>query len=491
MSHTGGHISFLLKHSTIYGIGNLLSKVVAFLLLPLYTRYLSPESYGILELVDVTIGMIGIVVGVGVTEALSRFYYDQKDGAERRAVISTGYGVVTAMAVVSVLVLSYGSELFAVLILESAGHATLFTISFLSLGLGIITDVAQVYFRLLHKSTHYIAISLANLIIGVLLNILFIAYLEYGVIGIFYASLLTRLLVGVPVTVYVLKKVGIRFQWSLAKEMVAFSVPLIPAALASTAVAYSDRYFINYFLTLAETGIYGLGRKIGSMIHLLITVPFLLVFLPRRFEIAHEEGAKEVFGQVFYYYLLTMLFIGLGLSVMADIVIAMMTTTEFYPAADFVPLAVLTMIILGAKYHFEFGILYSKKTRYYMYIYMVSGGVHLASNWFFVKAIGLWGAMYASLLAQLLTTGLVYLVGQRLFPINFGLWKSLKALVAACAIYAVSTYPLHLDTGLMIVYKFMLVASFPVVLAIFGLISKDEIFRAKQFSQVFARKLRK
>ncbi len=491
MSGSGGQIKFLLKHSTIYGIGNLLSKIVSFLLLPFYTPYFTPAAYGVMELVDVTTGMIGLVVGIGVVEALSRFYYDEKEDAGRRLVVSTSYVLVIATAAVSALSLSLAADSIANLIVGSGEYAELFTISFISLAFGIVTDLSQVYFRLQHKSILYISVSMVDLVLGVSLNILFIAYLDYGIKGIFYSSMITRMLIGIPLATYVLRKVGIGFRWSLAKEMLAFSAPLIPSSIASTAVAYSDRYFLKYFLTLADIGIYGLGRKIGSMLHLMVTVPFLQVFLPRRFEIAHGADARAVFAKVFDYYLVTLLFFGLGLSVMADIVMIVMTTQAFYPAADLVPLVALTMVVLGLRYQFEFGILHSKQTRYYLYINISTACVHLILNFMLVGWLGMWGAMYASFLAQLFATCLVYIIGQRLYVIDFDLVKSAKVLALACGLFLLSRYTVSPHFSLQVIYKMALIASFPLALVVFGLISRSDVMEAKSVFTSVASKFRK
>ena len=88
-------IKFLLTHSSIYGLGTVTSRLVAFLLLPLYTRYLTPKDYGILELIDITTGTIALVVSLGIIRSMSRFYYDEKDLNNRNIVVSTSYVVCT------------------------------------------------------------------------------------------------------------------------------------------------------------------------------------------------------------------------------------------------------------------------------------------------------------------------------------------------------------------------------------------------------------
>lgn len=84
-------LKFLLTHSSIYGLGTIISQAVAFLMLPLYTRYLTPQDYGILELIDTTNMLIGIIVTLGIARGMSRFYYEEKERSYKYSVISTTY----------------------------------------------------------------------------------------------------------------------------------------------------------------------------------------------------------------------------------------------------------------------------------------------------------------------------------------------------------------------------------------------------------------
>src|SRR4030043_1224729 len=82
---------FLLTHSSIYGLGTVVSQIVAFLLLPLYTRYLTPSDYGVMSTIEVSVGIIGLVVTIGITRSLARFYYESEKQAEGNKVLSTAY----------------------------------------------------------------------------------------------------------------------------------------------------------------------------------------------------------------------------------------------------------------------------------------------------------------------------------------------------------------------------------------------------------------
>lgn len=479
-------LKFLLKHSSVYGIGNMLSQLVAFILLPMYTRYLTPTDYGVMELAGVTIGVIGIVMGVGLSESISRFYFEFKDKKEQNRVISTSYAITVVVSLIAlVIIFPFLSDL-ALLILDTKEYTKLLAISFVSLALGMVIDVGQLYLRVLQKSGTYITISLINLVVGVSLNILFIAVLETGVIGIFYAGLITKLVVGLPLTGYILKKVGFGFNYRLARDMLRYSIPLIPSHIAHAIVNYSDRYFIKFFLSLHDAGVYSIANKIGTALHMLVTSPFIMTFLPRRFELAEQGNAEEQLSIIYDYYMMVIVFIGLVLAVFSSEVIVYMTTPAFYAAADYIPLIVFTMVILGMRYHFEFGILYSKQTKYYMYINIVTSSTHVILNLFLIQLYGLWGALISSIVAVSLNTGLVYLVSQRLHNIPFDNIRSLKLLIVAVAVYGVAVYPVSSYSLVVIAYKLVIITIFPLIV-FFTILNDEEKVKVRTLSATLSR----
>ena len=279
MNPLSKELQFLLKHSSIYGVGNILSRAVSFLLLPLYTRYLTLQDYGMLELIDVTTNMMGIVIGVGISQAMSQFYHEGSGEKDRNRVVSTIYIIIAAISGTSLVLAGTQANLLAEWVLDSATYGHYFVVAFGSLLCGIVIDAGQIYLRLLYKSAMYVSISIASLVVGVFLNVLFVVYLDYGVLGVLYGNLFTKVLLAVPLTGIILFRVGFSFDWSLAKQMLRYSLFLLPAEITHVVVNYSDRYFIKHYVSIADAGLYGLANKIGTSIHYLVTSPFIMTFL--------------------------------------------------------------------------------------------------------------------------------------------------------------------------------------------------------------------
>jgi len=113
-----GEIKFLLKHSSIYGLGSIIGQAIGFLLLPLYTRYLTPADYGVMALIDVARWMVGLIISLGIINALSRFYYEYEEQQKRNLVISSAYWIAFAVLIIFSPVLHHASPYLSTLIFQ-------------------------------------------------------------------------------------------------------------------------------------------------------------------------------------------------------------------------------------------------------------------------------------------------------------------------------------------------------------------------------------
>ena len=302
-------------------------------------------------------------------------------------------------------------------------------------------------------------------------------------------SLVTRIILAVPLTTWVLLRSGVGFDWGLARQMIRFGAPLIPSTLGTTVVYYSDRYFLKHFATIADTGIWGLANKLGTSIHMLITSPFIMTFLPRRFEIVKRADAKATFGRVSEYFFLVLVSCGLALALFSDEILKIMATPPFYRAAAFVPWVVLTIVFIGMRYHFEFGILYTKKTHHYAVINVASAILHISLNLVLIRSYGLWGAAAASVAAVLFNTAATYVAGQRLYPIPFAIGRKLRILGIAVALYVASRF-IHAPTLVSAVaLKGGLFIAWPVLLFLTRSVTAEDVTRGRRLAgRLFGRK---
>ncbi len=488
MAQSKSEFGFLLKHSSVYGLGNMLSKAVGFVLLPLYTRYLTPTDYGILELIEVTSGMIGLLIGFGVTQAVSRFYYEPTNENDRNRVVSTAYWVATVMTVLGAGIASLFAVPLSALALDSSRSYQLLLVSFASLAVGVVLQLGQLDLLLRYKSVTYQVISVISLVLGVSCNVIFIVVFHWGVMAIMVSGLITRVVVGIPLTVWTLSRTGLGIDWGLAKQMVRFGGPLVPSSLANTFVNYSDRYFIKTFATVADAGLWGLANKIGTSIHVLLTSPFIMTFLQRRFEIVKRPDARPTFARISEYYLLAITAFGLFTVIFVDEILRVMTTPAFFSAGALVPWIVFAMVLLGMKYHFEFGILYEKKTSHYAVINIATAILHVVLNLILVRAYGVFGAALAAAGTMAFSTIAVYVAGQRLYSIPFAFDRQVRVVGIAGLLYFASRV-VHLPTlAATLAFKGALFLAFPPLLLLARAVTSED---AGKFREFFKRGIRR
>lgn len=467
----------LARHSSVYAVGNLLAKLASFLMLPLYTAYLTPFDYGVLDIVETTAGMIGLVLGFGMASSLGRFYFDSDDAEVRKRTVSTAIALASVSAVVIIGLSIPVSGPLVRLLFGAKVDSSVLVWAMCAIGVGLVADLGNIYLRLVNRSVLYVGISLANMIIGIGLNVYFIVGLKLGVLGILYSSVITKVIVGLPPIFWILRKVGMRVDRAIAASMYRYGAPLMPSELASVAIGYSDRYFINGFLSTADAGIYGMAQKLGTVLHYLVSSPFLTAFMTQRFEIGQRTDAPPILATAFRYHMVVLIVLSCGLSLYAYDVLRIMTASEFWSAGPLIPMVTMAMVVLGAKYHFEYGILRSKQTHLHMYVNLTSTALHVALNFVLIRYLGLWGALIATIIAYSIKCGGYLAFSQRLYRIPFQ-WARLLAFAAVGYIIA------YLGARITLPHFWSLAAKSPLfVIATLaplamGLVSKAEISKA-------------
>ena len=360
------------------------------------------------------------------------------------------------------------------LAIGSKEYAGYFKIAFAFLLIGGFNNIGDTYLRVNKKPGLYVALTISYLVSLLSLNIYFVVIAKTGVIGILYSSLLTSLFFSAIVMIPILWRTGLKFSTGLAKDILKFSLPLVPSNILRIVINQSDRFFIRTLLSIADTGIFSLAVRLGSGILMLAVYPFNMAFMQRRFEIVKRDDANITFARVFTYFSLLIFFLSLGLSLFSKEILIIMTTPKFYRAATLVPFVVLYCVVFSFRYHFDFGIFWSKKTYYEIYINIVIVIISLASNYFFIKALGLFGAVYAKCLTSTVHTILIYAVASRFYKIKYEFKRVIKAFALALLIYILSIF---IDTGYLladIFVKLTVLLSYPVILYLFNLITSEE-----------------
>ncbi len=423
------------KHSSIYGLATVLNQIVGFLLLPLYTRYLTTSDYGTLEILYFVASIVSITIGVGIGQAMSRFYFDAKEQTERNKVVSTTYLCSGVFSIIGSLILISVARPISQFVFDTADLTLACIVLFCSLGINFMVSTAFGYYRVEQKSIQVTFFSVSKLILTIGLNILFLVVLEMGVLGILLGTLVADVVAGLVMTIPILRTIGLKFSMPVFVGMMKFGLPLIPSSIAAYLIIASDRYFVKEYVSLAQAGLYTLGYKFGTLVGSFVTSSFIQIWYPRRYELFGKEGSDEMFSRIFTYFMSVIVFGVLGVSLFSADVIVIMTTEKFWPAAGIVPIIALSQLFHALFYHFEIGISYYKKTVYFTYINFFTAAVNLGLNFLLIPEYGWWGAAWSTVITYIVRASLCFYFSNRLHPLEFEGVRVAKLFVAGGIAY--------------------------------------------------------
>ena len=246
----GGQLKRLGKHSAIYGLGGLVSRILAVLLLPLYTHYLSPSDYGQIETLVALITVLTIVLRFGISAAFFRFYFDADDPAARRIVLRTSFWFTMTMATTGLVLVVALAEPLSELLFGNSSAADLVRASAVALWAQMNYEQLTALFRVEERSVAFVVASLTNVLLTVGATILLVVVLDRGPMGVIVGNFTGTLLVYVALLGYRREQLGLQLDRSLLREMNRFGMPLMPSALFLWVTNFSDRFFL---VKLADT----------------------------------------------------------------------------------------------------------------------------------------------------------------------------------------------------------------------------------------------
>lgn len=464
----------LAKHTMIYSLGNFMQRIISLLLLPVYTRFLTPHDYGVKELVGLSSDVIGILLATAISGAIYRFYFEYEEIKDRNEVISSAIITIGCFGLLALLIISFATRSMAKYILDSSDLYYFFLISFASLWFQSLNNIGYNYLRAHQQSLKFITLSLAKMVLAISLNIYLVCFLKIAVLGVLISTLITSIVMCLVLVIPLCFKTGFTFSLKKIKAMLKFGLPLIPAQIGAFIVHLSDRFFIKGYCSIADAGIYSLGYRFGALPANFISAPFNQTWQPRRFELYKEEGSEKVFGKIFTHFLLLMFFAGLVISVLTQDLLMIIADERFWPAYRVVPIIVLATTVFSFHYHLNMGILISKKTKYLAYINFSNGIFILLLNFTLIPRYGILGAAYATLIAFIYKILLTYYFSSKYYKIHFEFIRIAKIFVTAIVLYIIAKTTLVNNIYLNILKNFGILALYPMLLFLFNFLSRNE-----------------
>ncbi len=475
----GAQLKSILKHGSIYGISRILSRAAGFLMIPVYTRFLDPQGYGILELLDLTLSVMGLIIANGINSSIFKFYYKHEGEKERHAVVSTailcvaGLGLACGLGVLSL------SGLVSSVLFGTGDYARLVAIAACTFVLNLAGDIPMGYLRAKQRSLHYSAVTLSRLVLELSGNILFVVVLEKGVAGILYTQLISAVLYTTYLLLLTFRETGVGFSSAQARLMLAFGLPLIPSSIGMFIINYGDRYFLKHFTTLEEVGVYSLGFKFGYMLSYLVMQPFMLIWDAKMYEIARQPDAPRIYGRIFTYLVAALAFVALGMALFIGDFVELMADRPFWKAAEVVPLILLAYVFQGFYYFFQVGLYLKDKTKLVGAVILGTSLATLALQYLLIRQLGSLGAAAAAAASYFTMSALMFAVSQKVYPVAYEFRRVAVLFAAALGLYALYRAVEFESAAAGLAWSAALALAFPFLLYVLRFFHPEEIAAGK------------
>lgn len=485
------HFKRFFKHSLIYTTGNVINRGAAFLLIPLYTHLLSAKEYGILEMFYSTSAVISALLSMGVAHATLRFYYEYKDDAAKKEVISTSFIIFFIFCTLILLPLISFSKQFSLVLFKTTQYRDFFRVVLVTLLFTLSNEVALAFIRAKEYSHFFIFSSFAQLLLQVALNIYMMVVLKMGVYGILLGNLITVFIVWIIMTIATIRYSGIHIDISKLKSMFKYSYPFILATMAGIVINTADRFFLNEFSTLSIVGLYALALRFGMIIKIVLIDPFSTNFGAFRFSIMNEVNAKEIYSKIATYFLFVAVFLSLALSVFAKDILKIISSSQFQNAYKIVPIITAAIVLGGMNYVFQTGIYINKKTKYIFFVTTLSAILTIILNRYLIPRFNMYGAALATVFCSIFTCAYTYYFSQKLYRIRYEFIRYYKMVLVAITIYALTFFLNSGNAAADIIFKLSLVLSFPLMLWLIRFYKKEELSNLAELkNSIFAWNLR-
>lgn len=424
----------ILKHSSVYAVGQILSRVASVLLLPLYTRCLSPADYGCVAILDLTAGILAILIGAGMAQAVVRFHFDTDGDAGRSRVWWTGLAWVLTAATCLVGPMMAGRQLLADVTLgtEVADGGSFYLLAAATLWLNTIGELLQAYLRVRKWSGLFVCCSVLRLLMNIGLNIWMLVGLQWGVTGLLTGNLIAA---GInTVVLAVIFSLTMPFHGLCArmlKRLLAFGSPLIIHAFLSLMMHEVDRYLLRMYGSLEQVGVYSLAYRIGQAVNMLCLVPFASIWNVVMYEIAEQPESRRTYAMVFRHYVNALLVVVLAASLGGAVMLPVLAPGNYGDAADLIPVILLAFVFFSMHSQFCVPALLANRTAALIPASSAGVCVNLVANAVLIPQWGAVGAAWSSVLtyAAFSFGGLMMYRRIDRYPYPFG-----RLCVSACLI---------------------------------------------------------
>lgn len=434
------HLKKLGGETLLYALMNVGTKLIAFLMLPIYTLYLSTAEMGVFENIEALVSMLTFLVIFGTDNALAYYFFKTEDENEKekyvRNVLSIRLYIAFFLFLLFVLLGPYISTLF----LGSSKYSELFMLAGSVLLIDAVITLILTYYRFQFKAKKVAGLTVFRLFLVALVSYAFLRFFELKVESVYLARLFSGFLIIALLIFPVIKFLRFKIDRDIVKLILIYGAPLVPASIAFWVITFANRFFLTQFESLESAGIYGVAMKFAAMISLL-TSSVQMAWRPYSLSIQKKDNAPQIFAN----FSVIILAIGmLGLTVVATaaplLVDLMVSGNDYKEASQYVAILSLGSFLSFYYLIISVGLFIKEKTKVISKYVMISSAISIVLNIVLIPFLSIWGAVIALVLSYLFVNYVIFKKSQEVYPIPFPMKKAVTVFMAGLISIAGITY---------------------------------------------------
>ena len=391
-----------IKSFFIYGLIPVFGKFISILLLPLYTRVLTPEDYGAQDVLVQLAIFFTFLINLDLYSGVGRYFYDKKDIIEKKKLISTGLWLTLIFGLIIVsLAFIFKSALYN-LFFETQKYKIAFYLTILWAPISAIYSYFSSVMRYEQKSKLYFALSNIQLIIRILATVLFVVVFRFGVMGVILGHIVGELSAVLMFGFFLRQYFGFYFDKIDLKSILSFSLPMTPAVLIISFQKPLIRYLTVNYLSIVELGYYTIALQIASILSF-VQFGLQSSWKPYLYEMIQKPDYENEVKRIYNLFLGAASLVCLLIVFNGKLLLKILTTPAYFPAGSIIGFVTVTSMLEIIRQISGCGPIIVKKTKYITYIELVAS---IATVLFFIALhhyigiIGLAVAFFGGILVK-------------------------------------------------------------------------------------------
>lgn len=395
-----------------------LSNALPLITLPIFTRVLTKEDYGIWALAQVYAIFVTGICNFGLTVGYERGVFEHREPDRAAGLLySTLLFVSTALLVFGLFTYIFRQQL-AQLVIGSPDHAGILFWSFCAAAVVSLKNYYLIYFKNTENARAFVWYTIDETILGLVISLVLVAWMRVGVIGLVWGQLAASSLITAILTARFIRTLPISFNRAALKDSLRLSLPLTPRIFFGVIGTQFDKYMLGILGTIGGAGIYNIAQKIANAVFTCMTA-IQNVYSPQVYQRMFSSNAEDgrTIGRYLTPFLYISAFVGLLTALFAEEIFWLLTPKDYHSAADIV--TILSLLYVTYFFGKQPQLIYAKKTFITSMMTIGSIGLNVLINIPCIHQWGAVGAAWGTLASGLISGGVSFFLGQHYYCIDW------------------------------------------------------------------------